>query len=334
MSGRWSLILVIAATLAAGYGVTSPISAQGTADRFETIRGHIQAWLSEPGTEQGHISSSWLKEVILDDWANQGKRYQILSVRKPEDYSGAGHVPHAINVYWRDILKDENLARLDPAKTQIIYCYYGHASMITYTLLGLLGHKPLNLDFGMMGWNVEALVKEPWDQKANYEVEMVANRPEAVYPLPVITSQQQDARGIIKERAIQYLAEASPVIESSEVKALIDDWDHKKADYQILSVRSTESHERGHVPHAINIPWARIAELGNLKQLDPSRTIIVYSDNGQTGQSAATILSLLGYKAVNMMFGMADWNRASVDKSMLWDGVAAYPVEPPRSPKR
>ena len=327
MAGRARTSLVVAAMILAAGVTTSRVRAEGAADRFETIRAHIQAWLSNPGTDRGHISSSHLKEAILDDWANQGGRYQILSVRRTEDYNGAGHIPHAINAYWRDILKEENLARLDPAKTQIIYCYYGHGSMITYTLLGLLGHKPLNLDFGMMDWNVDALVKEPWDQKADYEVETAANKPAAVYPLPVITSQQQDARGIIKELASKYLAGGSPVIESTEVKAILDDWDHKKADYQILSVRSKKDYERGHVPHAINIPWTRISEIENLKTLDPARTIIVYSDNGQTGQIATTILSLLGYKAVNMMFGMADWNRASVDKSMLWDGVAAYPVE-------
>jgi rhodanese-related sulfurtransferase len=251
-----------------------------------------------------------------------------VSVRKPDDYSNAGHIPHATNIYWGDIVKDENLARLDSTKTLIIYCYYGHASMLSYTILGLLGYRCHSLDFGMMDWNVSALVKPPWDQEADYEVEGTPNISKETCPPPVIAGQQGDTKSIIKEMARTYLAgEGSPVITSSDVKAIVDDWDHKKAEYQIVCVGSKRDYEIGHVPNSIHIPWADIAEVDNLKKLDPSRTGIVYSDNGQTGQMAATVLNLLGYRAVDMRFGMMDWNKAYVDRSKQWDGVADYPVE-------
>jgi rhodanese-related sulfurtransferase len=81
------------------------------------------------------------------------------------------------------------------------------------------------------------------------------------------------------------------------------------------------------VPHSISIPLARIAEITNLRKLDPGRTSIVYSDNGQTGQMAATVLNLLGYRAVDMKFGMMDWNKSCVAKSLQWSAAPAYPVE-------
>jgi len=64
----------------------------------------------------------------------------------------------------------------------------------------------------------------------------------------------------------------------------------------------------------------------NLEQLDPRRTIIVCSQNGQMGQLAATVLNLMGYRAVNMLFGMMDWNKAHVAPRDLWDGATGYPV--------
>ena len=251
----------------------------------------------------------------MDGWSNQSKNYQIVSVRKPDDYKGAGHIPDAINIYWIDIVVDENLTRLDSHKILIHYCYYGHGSMLTSTVLSLLGYRCKSHDFGMMDWNLDALVKEPWDQTADYEVETAVNWPKELYPAPVIASDQTGVKSIIKEMARKYLAgEGSPIIRSSGVKAIVDNWDHKKAEYQIVDVRSERDYETGHVPNAINIPWVGIAEIENLRKLDPHRTVIVCSDSGQTGQLATTVLNLLGYHAVDMLFGMMDWNKAYVDR--------------------
>jgi rhodanese-related sulfurtransferase len=180
----------------------------------------------------------------------------------------------------------------------------------------------------MMGWNLDALVKEPWDRKADYEVETTVNRSNESYLLPVIASSQPDTKSIIKELARKYLVgEGSPVIISFDVKTIIDDWNSKKVEYQVVDVRSKKDYETGHISHSINIPWVKIAELNNLKKLDPNRTTIVYSENGQTGQLATTVLCLLGYRAVDIKFGMMDWNKAYVDRSKQWDGTADYPVE-------
>jgi len=326
----WSakLLAVILVALVVGCGNDRGAKPTQTWGAFETIRASIQTWLSEAGNDSPIISSLDLKEKIVDDWDNQKGYYQIVSVRKPDDYDSAGHIPNAINSYWVDIVTDGSLARLDSSRTLILYCYYGHGSMLSCTILSLLGYRCKSLDFGMMDWNLDALLKKPWDLQADYEVEQVVNRSKESYPAPVLTSDQTDAQSIVKEIAIKYLSgEGSPVILSSDVKAIIDDWDHRKVEYQIVDVRSQIDYEAGHVPHSINIVWAKIAEIENLRRLDPNRTIIVCSENGQTGQLASTVLSLLDYRAVNMLFGMLDWNKAYVDKSDQWDGMADYPVE-------
>lgn len=327
----WSiklLLVVIVAALATGCGNKDEIGNTQPSDKFETLRAYIQTWLSEAGDDWLLISSSQLKEEIVDDWGNQREKCQIVSVRKPDDYNGAGHIPDAINIYWTDIILDKSLARFGSHNTLILYCYYGHGSMISATMLSLLGYRCNSLDFGMMDWNLDALVKEPWDQRADYDMETAVNRPKKTYPPPIIMSDQPDAKSIIKEMARKYLAgEGSPIIRSASIKAIIDNWNHKKGEYQIVDVRSERDYEAGHVPHAINIPWAGIAEIENLRKLDPNRTVIVCSDNGQTGQLATTVLNLLDYDAVNMLFGMMDWNKAYVDVTKQWDGVTSYSVE-------
>lgn len=299
-----------------------------TSDKFEMTRFYIQTWLSEASNDCPIISSSCLKEKILDDWSNKHKQYQIVSVRKPIDYKTAGHIPHAINIYWIDIVTDESFSLLDSQKTIVLYCYYGHGSMISCTILSLLGYRCYSLDFGMMDWNLDALVKEPYDQMADYDVEKTVNLSIESYTTPVIMSDQTDSKNIIKEMARKYLAgDGSPIIRSSDVKAIVDNCDFKKAEYQIVDVRLERDYESGHVPNAINIPWLRIAENENLRKLDPHKTVIVCSDNGQLGQLASTILNMLGYNSVNMLFGMLDWNKAYVDNHNQCDGVNRYPVE-------
>jgi len=299
-----------------------------TPDKFEIIRAYIQTWLSEAVNDSQIISSSYLKKMIVGDWSNQIKKYQIVSVRKPEDYNDNGHIPNAINIYWIDIVTDESFTQLDSTKTLILYCYYGHGSMISSTILDLLGYRCKSLDFGMMDWNLDALVKDPWDQTADYEVETTINSPKESYSTPIIVSDRFDTKSIIKEMAIKYLAgEGSPIIRSSDVKTIVDNWEQNKAEYQIVDVRSERDYETAHVPNAINIPWAAIAESDNLRKLDPHKTVIVYSENGQKGQLATTVLNLLEYPAINMLFGMMDWNKNYVESRNQWDGEANYPIE-------
>jgi len=310
----WSVrlfALIAAVSIMGSLGMGSAGDAKSR-DSFEMTRAYVQTWVSQAAKNVPILSSSHLKEKILHEWDDQSKRHQIVSVRKPDTFSSAGHIPNSINVYWVDIATDEGLSHLDPDKTLVLYCNYGHASMISATILGLLGYDCLSLDFGMMDWNLEAMIKKPWDQSA----------------LPIISVDETEAKSIIREMVNRYFShEVSPVIRSHDLKALLDDWDQNDAEYQIVDVRPYTDYKIGHIPHAINIPWEQVAEIENLQKLDPNRTVIVYCRNGQLGQLATTVLNLLGYRAVDLLFGMADWNSDSVDKEDLWDGTADYPLE-------
>ena len=321
------LLIIIAAAAAADGNV--PLTGQPVdSNKFETVRTYINAWLTKLSPGMALISASHLKDSIVDAWDKKRNEFQIVSVRTPDDYKNAGHIAHAINIYWAEIAADESLVQLDSNKNIILYCYFGHGSMIASTILSLLGYRCQSLNFGMMGWNLDAMVKAPWDKEADYEVETAPNEPEESFLAPVIAGNETDARSIIKKMARKYLGgEGSPVILSSDVKAIVDDWNKKRTEYQIVDVRSRADYTKGHIPHSINILWTAVAEKNNLEKLDPDKTSILYSENGQTGQLATTVLSLLGYRAVDMKFGMMDWNKSCVDTSAQWNAAMAYPVE-------
>src|SRR4030042_3214666 len=104
--GSAKLLAIIFAFFLIGYGNVYLAGKTETSDKFEKVRACIQALLLKAETEKPIISSSYVKEKIVDDWDNQKEKYQILCVRRPEHYNQAGHIPHSINMYWRDIVKD------------------------------------------------------------------------------------------------------------------------------------------------------------------------------------------------------------------------------------
>lgn len=300
----------------------------GLPDRFEPLRSYIQSWLEQLDNFGPTIPSFYVKEHIIDDWTHQRENYQIISNRESDHYNNDGHIPHSINIVWTDVIVEEKLLLLDQNKTQIFYSYYGCDSMLVTTITSLLGYQCKSLDFGMMDWNRDALVKESWDQNSDFSVEVIVNEGLETYSSPVILSERTDIKNIIKDQVNKYFSrKTSHIIRSEYVKEIIAFWENKKNEYQIVDVRQNFNYTTGHVPHAINIHWLEIVDTENLHKLDPEKTLIIYSENGQTGQLATTALNLLGYQAVNILFGMMDWNRSFVSNRYCWDGIANYPVD-------
>jgi rhodanese-related sulfurtransferase len=77
----------------------------------------------------------------------------------------------------------------------------------------------------------------------------------------------------------------------------------------VLSVRSPEHYELGHVPGATNIPWKQLAKPENLATLPKDQPILDYCYTGHTGQVSMVALNLMGYQADNMKWGMMAWTK-------------------------
>lgn len=79
----------------------------------------------------------------------------------------------------------------------------------------------------------------------------------------------------------------------------------------IVDVRQSERFSKGHIPMAVNLPLERIEK----KQVSfpKSRTLIVYCDTGGASIQAACILSDMGYRVINCVGGLKNYN-ASLTK--------------------
>jgi rhodanese-related sulfurtransferase len=78
-----------------------------------------------------------------------------------------------------------------------------------------------------------------------------------------------------------------------------------------IDTEMPDAYTSGHIPGAFTIPWRFIADSSNLMKLRKERQVVVYSSTGQTGAQAAAILGVLGYDAVNLMWGITSWTADS-----------------------
>lgn len=307
LAGILALVLAMSLIVVPGCAKEEPAEEPATtteepaAPEFDAVQAMIDAgneyFKSEPVPT---ISAADLLTVVQ----SQDPGYQIVDIRSAEHYA-LGHIEGAINIPFKEIYAEENLAKLDPNKKVVTVCYTGHTASEANMFYNMLGYDALTLKFGMSGWVAdEAIVGLPIPGKATGSNPTVTEATEAAaeFDLPAIEG-YEDVQAAIIGQAEKYFASETPfTIAAADVLTVVQSEDPS---YQIVSVRGADDYAKGHLAGAINIPWVTIAD--NLSKLDPNKTIIVYCYTGHTGGEVTMFLNLMGYKATNMKFGMSGW---------------------------
>ena len=109
----------------------------------QTQKPLFRSYLEDTGEDWNYI----LPQELQDRMQKNDPLF-ILDVRRPEDFA-AGHIPTSMNIFWLDLLRKDNLARLPKDREIIIVCYIGHTASQALVLLKLLGFKAKVLKFGM-----------------------------------------------------------------------------------------------------------------------------------------------------------------------------------------
>ncbi len=281
-----------------------------TASSFETVRAALDAYLD---SDKAPLTTA----TALYDTMHNGDASDdpfILDVREKDPYV-KGHIPTAINFYWRYAARTTATDLLPNDKQIVVYCHTGHTGAIVTTFLNAIGYDAINMKDGLPAWTQdgEMLAAAPFDDATDshdYETETTINTAEPTNDLPPDTPGfALFPHDIIRAAGSSYLAsEKPPVISAEALHDLITDGDASN-DPIIVSVRSAEDYALGHIPGAINIPWRQIAKIENLRKLPTDRQIVVYCYSGHTGGIAATALNMLGYDAVNLKWGIFSWTR-------------------------
>lgn len=89
-------------------------------------------------------------------------KYYLLDIREEDDYK-EGHIGGAHNIFWMDLLDEDNLKKLPTDKKIILICYVGHTSSQMMVALRLLGYDVVSLKFGMGKSPVEGVPVAGWN---------------------------------------------------------------------------------------------------------------------------------------------------------------------------
>jgi len=292
---------------------------------FEVIRTAAEAYANSGKVTE--ITAKGLYANLKD--GKPGNDPFIINVRwnnsELSDLYLKGHIDTSINVPQDLIFKEQDIMVprggysevLDPVKlpktSQIVVCSYnGHTGDQVTALLNIMGYDVVNLKWGMTSWTKNTEVAPGrYDQSTDseaYRVDTSVYELSETYSFPVIeNTSSSDSHEIIRAAADAYARSGKTVnITSSTVNSRLKN--HDPSDNPlIICVDDAATYAKGHITQAVNIPFADLFTEANLKKLPTNQQIVVYSYNGHIGGQATALLNILGYDAMNLMWGIASW---------------------------
>ena len=123
-------------------------------DNNEIIHSALIDFIKNTKSDWNYITPEQLNDEKLSN-------YFLVDIRKEKDFK-EGHIKGAINIFWMDLLKDENIKKFPKDEKIILICYVGHTASQMMFALKLLGYDVLALKFGMGKSPVEGVPVAGW----------------------------------------------------------------------------------------------------------------------------------------------------------------------------
>lgn len=297
---RGLLLVAVAACL------SSPALA---ADEFEVVAEAANRYAAN-----GHevlVTADRLHALLTD--ADPANDPFLLSVCAPGDFAKA-QIKGSINIPRGAFWKPGSLAKLPPKDKPIVtYCYTGTGAVGPAVVLNLMGYKAAQLEWGLMGWSRNDVALGPASRfpESQEDFPLAAPPKEALmsYVRPTLATGKASLGEILVARGDAVEAADKTVSMTAEaVKGLLADTDPANDPY-IVDIRAPADYAKGHIAGAVNIPAAKVYQDCYLAMLPPSRRIVVADYNGQTAVGTSYMLSILGYNARGLQFGMMGWSK-------------------------
>jgi rhodanese-related sulfurtransferase len=172
-----------------------------------------------------------------------------------------------------------------------------------------------------------AFVSGFWAIGMNYPTETTENTATQTYEFPVVDNTDSGETFEVIRAAANAVAQKQAPLTQSELSE--GGWEQKhkwwptdiipenvfNAMYSsnppfILSVQPRELYDKGHIPGAVWFDIETIMQTENLSRIPTDRQVVVVCNDGQRGTTVAAILRMLGYDAVNLLFGMMAWTES------------------------
>ena len=224
----------------------------------------------------------------------------IVDLRSPEDYAKK-HVKGAVNL---GIVRfAENIDRLPPDKTLVLYCYTGQSSALAMAPLKAYGYKAVFINGGFplmeeagFTMDTEMVAFAPVERKESQDLKLVA----------ALTGVRQNLIAIAKQHAVKTL-----VVSQTDTKELVEGSPDK---YAFVDLRPKTDYDRGHIKGSISAPLAELkSKAGTLPK---EKRLILCCKSGQLAAMATAPLTAEGFKIISLCsgFSQAEENNFPMEK--------------------
>ena len=237
----------------------------------------------------------------------------LVSVCAPDDYAKA-RISGSINIPRGAFWKPHQLAKLPPKDKLIVtYCYTGTGAVGPAAVLNLMGYSAVQLEWGTMGWSKNDAVLGPAtrfpESQEEYPVDKTPVVQAFTWSFPVVATGKAELADVLVARgdAVE-AADRSVSMIAEAVQGLLTDANPANDPF-VVDARVPEDYAKGHIKGAVNIPAAALYQPANLAKLPPGRRIVVADYNGQQAVGMSYVLSILGYNARGLQFGMMGWSK-------------------------
>jgi len=268
------------------------------------------------------IISDWI--ILPENVVGNEADYFIMDIRSSEKYA-EGHVPGAIQSNYAEVVttvEAQNTTNLPV----LITGYTGLSEAQALVALRLSGYPDAKIiKWGMSGW---ARQFDSWSGNVGNIANGHSNWVSSGAPTmphygddPVLLTDLSDGAAILAERVDAVLHEFRGVNASDVIDI--------PTNYQILNYISESDYDYyGHIEGALQITPGSLGIVeDNLSCLDPSQTIVSYCWTGQTTSMLTAWLTVLGYDAKVLKFGLNALIYDNLETHKWTPLVSDYPLE-------
>ena len=285
--------------------------------------GTLTEYLVSGNMDLPQVLNDWIKPrpATADEVPDFLSARYVMDIRSATDFD-KGHVEGAVNSSLATIVADAASAG---GKQILVVCYTGQSASHATVALRLSGFANAQvLKWGMSGWTGEDGY-DNWTPNTSSGAmgdpnwTMVGTAALQDYNYPTFNATATTGAGILAER-VQYMVEKGfQGVPSTDVYGT-------PANYHINNFWDQASIDKyGNINTAYKINPLTLAG-GEFKHYDPTATNVTYCWTGQTSSMVTAYLTVLGYNAKSLKFGVNSMIYDDLNDHKWFPILVDYPV--------
>lgn len=267
--------------------------------------GTLTDYLVDNNMDTDAVIAGWItgRPATADEVPAFVASYNIIDIRSAEDFAN-GRLEGAVNSTLVNVLATADA--FPSVKPILVVCYTGQTAGRAVVALRLSGYTDAKvLKFGMCGWTAALPKTDKWANAIGNAASTIGNWTAAPgdlaatesFDYPTLETSETTGSAILEDRVEAMLSNTAWFAPNTDVLTT-------PTNYFINNYwAATDVEHYGHVSGAYRISPLTIAD-DQIKNLDPSKTVVTYCWTGQTSSMMTAYLDVIGYSTKSLGYGV------------------------------